>query len=662
METTNRRLSFLMQKLRSLKIPGRVIFVVTGIASTLWFLIRVIPKPQRASYPCMKVAAPVMSGFVIYLTTLLGSVLAFRKAKAKLFQARYLAAVMFALVSVVSAVAFFAVDSKPIFARTNLTIVPPEDGPNAPMGIARGIYPGRVIWDMNPKAIKGDPYSTEDDYHFLAENNDQKAYDAMFKESILRLTGASGVKNAWDSLFRFHNRSKGLGNVSYKSGQKIFIKINQVTAGYTTYSTDCFAYNEGNPASGGTQTTPFVALAMLREMVRDFGVVQSDIYIGDPNSHIFAHNYEAWHSEFPNIRYLDAWESGCGRTPIVPSSGTLIHYSDNGSSLQAGVTGDGLPTIIQQASYVINLANLKPHMRAGVSMTAKNYFGTPSQGCGRLHEALIAPNEGDANPGQITNAGYNKYRVFVDIMGNKYLGKNTMLFIIDAYYGGPYHDQMHPVKYQMPPFNNDWCASLLMSQDEVALESVGFDILRTEFNGVNQGDHISPNWGGVDDYLHQAADSLNWPEGIKYTPNGDGIPIGSLGVHEHWNNATDRQYTKNLHPGGDPEVGIELVSIGSSLTPVHSNIYEAVPEINIYPNPASSVVRFTCNISGDRDVTIQIFDLNGRKLLTMFYGNQGPGVHSYNWDCEGDKVPAGTYLCKMSIGSKVVTGKITVRH
>jgi hypothetical protein len=36
-------------------------FFVTGISTLLWFLIRVIPKPSRAAYPCMRAAAPIAS-------------------------------------------------------------------------------------------------------------------------------------------------------------------------------------------------------------------------------------------------------------------------------------------------------------------------------------------------------------------------------------------------------------------------------------------------------------------------------------------------------------------------------------------------------------------------------------------------------------------------
>ena len=101
----------------------------------------------------------------------------------------------------------------------------------------------------------------------------------------------------------------------------------------------------------------------------------------------------------------------------------------------------------------------------------------------------------------------------------------------------------------------------------MALESVCFDFLRTEWNGVNKHDPINntpetgPNMNGVDDYLHQAADPANWPAGILYDPDNSGKPLSSLGTHEHWNNPLKKQYSGNL--GYDK--GIDLVSIPDTL-------------------------------------------------------------------------------------------------
>ncbi|MBK9389603.1 MAG: DUF362 domain-containing protein [Bacteroidetes bacterium] len=292
-------------------------------------------------------------------------------------------------------------------------------------------------------------------------------------------------------------------------------------------------------------------------MVYEAGVDQKNISIGDPISHIFGHNYDIWHNEFPDVVYVDKTSENSGRTLIKPTEKELIFYSDKTKS-------DKLYDIIENADYMINVANLKPHGRAGISLTAKNHFGSHGrQSAFHLHYSLISP----VSLGKPTNNGYRKYRVFVDIMGSKYLGQNTMLYVVDGLFGGGSNETKVPVKYFMPPFNNDWSNSIFLSQDQVALESVCFDFLRNEWNGTfihsaaNNSYEALPSVYGVDDYLHQAADKAKWPEGINYDPDNTGIPLPSLGVHEHWNDALNKQYSGNFGKNG----GIELISVPDTL-------------------------------------------------------------------------------------------------
>lgn len=74
----------------------------------------------------------------------------------------------------------------------------------------------------------------------------------------------------------------------------------------------------------------------------------------------------------------------------------------------------------------------------------------------------------------------------------------------------------------------------------------------------------TPRRPGVDDYLHEAALAHNPPSGTFYDPNHptqvERLP--SLGVHEHWNNAEERKYSRNL---GKAE-GIELISVSYQRT------------------------------------------------------------------------------------------------
>ena len=448
----------------------------------------------------------------------------------------------------------------------------PADGPNQPTGKALGVKPGRVVWAWDPSATNANCKNVieNNDWYFNTANVDQKIINNMFSESIMKITGESNLKKSWDLLFRYQNLKKHNKEKGYIPGEKIFIKINQGTANWSLsqedkdrgYFVQEYPLKPGiKPRrAGALETAPFIVLELLRELVNEAKVNQSDIYIGDPMTHIFGHNYIYWHNEFPNVKYIDKFSEQFDRTLIKETENILLFYSDKRLS-------DKLYDVIENADYMINVASLKPHGSAGITLTAKNHFGSQARrGASHLHYSSIAPSW-EISPREVgnpNNGGYKKYRVMVDLLGSKYLGRNTMLYIVDGLFGGGSDETKGPVKYFMPPFNNHWSSSIFISQDQVALESVCFDFLRTEWDGKNKHDPSNavwewvPNMPGVDDYLHQAADSKNWPEGIVYDPDNSGAPIPSLGVHEHWNNSVDMQYSGNL---GLPN-GITLVSIG----------------------------------------------------------------------------------------------------
>lgn len=560
-------------------LPPRLLFFLMGIISTLWFLIRVIPKPSRATYPCMQVAAPFMSGFVIYMLTLGGITLALRKAKQNIFRARYIAAGSFLLAALAGIVISITNGINNSYANAP-DANGPDDGPNNPTGKAQGIYPARVVWIWNPDGTNENCVSTFDtqDWYFKPENTNPKIVGNMVRSALDNLTGKTSIPEAWDVLFRYHNLKKFNKNDGYRKGEKILIKINQGTSrlGLTTedkkngfyYPSTLKSGEERRKSTfGATETGPYIVLELLRELINESGIDQSDIAVGDPMTDIFGHNYEVWYAEFPGVVYTGKFSSAYGRTLINPTTDDLLFYSDKTQS-------DKLYDIIEHADYLINVANLKPHMSAGISLTAKNHFGSQSRtNATHLHYSLMVPGAGKS-----LNEGYHKYRVQVDLMGNKYLGQNTVVYIVDGLFGGGASETRGPVRYLMTPFNKDWSSSIFVSQDQVALESVCFDFLRTEWNGLNKHDasnnasENSPNIKGVDDYLHQAADSSNWPAGILYDPDNSGKPLSSLGIHEHWNNAEKKQYSRNL----GFNKGIELVSVPDTLVkneaPVKKNV------------------------------------------------------------------------------------------
>jgi hypothetical protein len=294
------------------------------------------------------------------------------------------------------------------------------------------------------------------------------------------------------------------------------------------------------------------------------------------------------------------------------------------------------------ADYMINIAALKAHARGGVTLCAKLHFGShgnhPSGGWGsfHLHDGLINVNQRNDVIDANSRVKYGMYRVLTDLIGHEKLGGNTVLFIVDGLWGGIEATE-RGVKWKIAPFSNDWPNSLFVSQDEVALESVCLDFLRAEAD-VNTAFKRRPFFPAVDDYLHQAADKKNWPKDFSYDPEGDGTEMASsLGVHEHWNNPTDKQYTRNLGTG----TGIELISYKSALTSNNSLAQSA--SFKSFPNPFTESIQIEAN--SNKPLNLTVYNTSGQQVFSALM-NQ-----SYLWNGtsqNGSVLPKGIYLIKLT--------------
>ncbi len=98
-------------------------------------------------------------------------------------------------------------------------------------------------------------------------------------------------------------------------------------------------------------------------------------------------------------------------------------------------------------------------------------------------------------------------------------------------------------------------SSVFVSQDPVAIDSVGADFLMNEPVVADRNGALKDN-SNVENYLHEAGLVRDAPSGNVYQ-NGNGEIVTNLGVHEHWNNSAEKLYGRNL---GKDE-GIELISI-----------------------------------------------------------------------------------------------------
>ena len=520
----------LRQKLRSRWLIW--LLPVAGLVSLIWFLIRVIPKPSRALYPCQRVAMPLASGFVAWLIGVTGSVVAFRRARGLFRQAR----VRLALVCLAAALVFgvLAIRNMP---ETNVAAA--EADPLSPLGVGRGIHPGRVVWVHDPDAT--DWNGPGDGHLWQAEHTDQAACDKMMSKAIRTLTGESADADAWDAIFRYHNKTRGKGNAGYKRGEKIVIKVNFVGFIRTHGGVNPETYDLESWVDY-MNTSPQIIAALLKQLTQTLGVKPSDIGVGDSLAYFANEYYDMLHKQFPRVHYLDC--KGQHQRDKMELSKSPLYWSCRPKNCRQ----DHVPQAFADADYLINLANLKAHPGSGVTLCAKNHYGSLvrlpyEKGYYEMHKSVFSKGSGD-------------YRTLVDLMGHSQIGGKTVLYLIDGLFGGVHYAERTPRKFKSAPFNDDWTSSLLASQDPVAIDSVGVDILQAE----SALDRYTLR-GGADDYLHEAALANNPPSGTFYDPDhaGNVVRLASLGVHEHWNNARDRKYSRNL---GRSE-GIELVQVSA---------------------------------------------------------------------------------------------------
>ncbi|MFK5856862.1 MAG: DUF362 domain-containing protein, partial [Bacteroidota bacterium] len=110
----------IIENLKKWKINGKIVFFTLGLLSTIWFLIRVIPKPSRAAYPCMQATAPYMAAFVLWLTSIFSSSLFLVKFRRNLSNHRWGYAFLFlTLFGIGTIITMISAPGQNLFASPN---------------------------------------------------------------------------------------------------------------------------------------------------------------------------------------------------------------------------------------------------------------------------------------------------------------------------------------------------------------------------------------------------------------------------------------------------------------------------------------------------------------------------------------------------------------
>lgn len=559
------------QRRKIFSIWSKIAFPLLSAIAFTWFLIRVIPKPIRATYPCQQAAFPMATSFIVWLLGVKTGILGYLRERNILprLKVSLLAAsvLCFAILAGLYANEIIKMTSNLWSPKNAWT---PFDPPNTPIGEGKGIFPGRVVWTHNTNATK---WNGTANYWWSDEFTDQQIVDDMLSVSLKNLTGKFADTEAWDAIFRFHNKSRNRGDVGYTRGESVAVKINM-----NNLSSD-------SKTSNSSDATPAMVLSMVRQLVYNAGVPPTNIIIYDARRRIGDFIVQKITNEFAGVIFVqetvgNTWGN---REPAnwVVNAFSYSHPNLTDSNARA------LPQRVINATYLINLALLKQHANGNYNYGADGQ--TAITVCGKNHFGSIRNTSALHN--YIRPAmGMYSYNPIVDLMGTRHLGGKTILFVIDGLYGGTRYDSP-PVRFNGPPFYGHWPSCLLTSQDPVAIDSVAHDILNA-YSPYNL-------WTNADNYLHEAALANNPPSGTVYQP--DGVRLSSLGVHEHWNNAVEWKYSKNLGRTN----GIELIKIESAIRP-SVGIVEPLSDVRL-PKGASV------------SITAAATSPNGRILRVDFY-------------------------------------------
>lgn len=97
----------------------------------------------------------------------------------------------------------------------------------------------------------------------------------------------------------------------------------------------------------------------------------------------------------------------------------------------------------------------------------------------------------------------------------------------------------------------------------------------------------------------------------------------------------------------------ELSSVtNEEVTPENFVLY------NNYPNPFNPETTLQVELNKNSDITVEIYNLLGEKVSTLFKGELAPGVHKFHFNAAG--FSSGIYLANFRINDKLYVQKLTL--
>ena len=370
----------------------------------------------------------------------------------------------------------------------------------------KGIHPGRVVWVHNPEVAKWDgvtePRAVKSAHRRMVGRRQLRSRPGRphgLDRALQGLTGKKSDKEAWDAIFRHFNRTHLFGNAGYKPGEKITIKFN--------FNNDR-PTKEGQPwPTGRGMPSPQVVHAVIKQLVEAAGIPGKDItmydvadgrYISDPV-------YQRIRGE-KNREYQDITFMVNPRTAEARPGGAFRRCRTRTNRSASRIPQWALRTSRfrwPRRKYRINCCLFRAHDRAGCHADGEEQLRGRSTGRtaenGRRRPTAIGRITGGPRP-------VHPVRIEDPRHGHVQRLRGPGRVQAPGRKGCALHHRRPlrslRVRVQRDPVpvfsTTTGPASIFMSQDPIAIDSVGLDFIRNE-------PRCTPCGGLPDNFMHEAA-------------------------------------------------------------------------------------------------------------------------------------------------------------
>jgi uncharacterized protein (DUF362 family) len=403
MKQFNLKIRLAFRKIRE----SQFFLIVLGFISLLWFLLRVIPKPSRAAYPCQRAAFPIASAFVLWIAGTLFSKSIFSKARLAFAQGNHAKALIFsASAFVVFMVTIFGFQIKDsAFSAINFHRISEE---------------GKLLYAMNLADGTQSIIDAEATVAIVRSEKSQ-ASDISFEDIDVMIRKAVAMAGGFDTLIH--------------EGDRVVIKPNVIAARAQNTS-----YSNAFPMEANGIATDYRIIQVVVNMVREKNKTGKIVMIEGSGYGLTRKNINA--IGYDKITGLDSII--CLDENIVKwydsNSKTLTKVSlPKGKNLYSASNVYFLNKVYADANVLISLPCLKSHFLTGITGGIKNVGigATPVEMYGN---GLSSPE--DDRPGRwnrINHGDFSTQTVSLDKwIHDFYLCKPVSYVIMDGLQGADY--------------------------------------------------------------------------------------------------------------------------------------------------------------------------------------------------------------------------------